>query len=300
MKILKIVLMVLASLMIGIGIAGYFTGVNNPSPLASIGNVLTSLKQSLGQALVGKVPEFNAPGSTPLEGYPTPGVTMSPADIASTETYFNKLSGIDMEKKKKEEEQKEKDTKAKDAKKKDEHDIKIPSSLFPIPKRRKSIEDSDMTETGAVYALGTSPYGPPPDVKTKIFSLDSLLYIDNDPQSSLDDYAEDQRPYHKPEKPLLLERKIVPQEQSLPHLALTNGVTLQLGAFETEERAEKLRKKLISKGYDVGVYKENYKATQKTWHSVRLNGVMSEKEAHIRKKELEKNGMSLVLIVQIH
>jgi hypothetical protein len=303
MKILKIVLMALASLMIGIGIAGYLTGVSNPSPLASLGNVFTSLKQSLGQALVGKIPEFTAPGSLPQEGYPTPGVTMSPADIANTEAYFNKLSGIDMEKKKKEEEQKEKDAKTakgKDDKKKGEHDIKIPSSLFPIPKRRKSIQDSDAGETGAVYAMGTSPYGPPADVKAKIFTLDSLLYIHNDPQASLDDYAEN--PYKKHEKPLLFERKVSPQEHSLPHLDHNKGFMLQLGAFEKEERAEKLKKKLISKGYDVGIYKEHshHGSVENPWYCVRLNETMNEKEAYIRKQELEKNGASLVLIVPTH
>jgi hypothetical protein len=301
MKILKIVLMVLASLLVGIAIAGYFTGVRNPSPLASIGNALNSLKQSIGQALVGQVPEFNAPGSVAQEGYPTPGVAMSPEEIARTEKYFNKLSGVDMEKKKKEEE-KEKDAKAKDAKKKDEHEIKIPSSLFPIPKRRKSINDGDTGETGAVYAMGTHPYGPPDDVRAKIFNLDSLLYIDNDPQASLEDYVEDQRPYHKPQKPLVGQKKSPPQEDSLPPLEHGEGFRLQFGAFEKEERAQKLKKIMLSKGYDAGVYKEltRQNGVEKIWYYVRLNKIMTEKEAYIHKHEIQKKDIALMLIVPIH
>ncbi len=289
MSVLKIVLMIFISLVIGIGVSGYLTGVKNPSPLASLGKVFTSAKQSIGNALLTTVPEIPAPNAVPQEGYPTPGVTMTPTEISSAQLYFNQLAGVDMAEKKKEEEKAQKE-KEKDAK---ENKDKIPSSLFPVPKKRRSLEDTETLEKGAVYALGTNPYGPPPNVKEEIFNLDSLLYIDNDPHALPEDYLSQDAPYEKQNERFHQEEPVQERVSPAP-LDHGHDFTIQLGAFLKKEGAENLEKKLSKEGYHVHIdpiHNEHH-----VLYAVRFKESMTHGEAKHHKDILMKKGIQTVIV----
>ena len=290
---------IILALAIGFGAAELMSG--NTSFLTKIGDTLLSWRASLGYAILGKKTPVDA---APKEGSPTPGTSMTPGEITEAQRHFNKLAGIDVEKrekekaeeKKKEEEKQAEDDKAEAAKKKDEEKIKIPKSLFPVKKKRKSLAGEASMETGAVYALGTSPYGPPPFVKSKIFTRNTLLHIDNDPNAAVHAMRDPNDPYKKPDHPLPLMKMRV-ENVTLPALDPENAFTIQLGAFEKEKSANKLKQKLSAKGYDVGVYKADKKGQR--WYYVRLNEIMTEEESSARKEDLMKDGNLFPLVVPI-
>jgi len=217
MDFLKTALISICALILGIGVSVYLNGATDTSPIGALENVFTSFKQKVGQSLIGQEIQTTAPESSPQEGDPTPGASMSPAELANAQQYFSQLAGTNLGENKenidptaaKEGDKKQEEKKAQDEKKsgaEGDVEIKIPSSLFPVPKKRKSLGDSDAGEKGAIYALGTSPYGPPANVKSKIFDLDSILYITNDPNASLEDYVDQNTPYKEPEEPLPLKK----------------------------------------------------------------------------------------------
>lgn len=300
---LKIALIVIVALFVGLAAASYFNNPENPSPVATINNLLDSFKHSMGNWLLG-VKSRPPPIAQIKEGTPTPGVSMTPEEITDAQRHFNKLAGIDMEAKRKEEAKKEEEGKKekeekekKDAEKKKEEKEKIVTSLFPVKKKRRGIQDNPV-DRGAVYALGTSPYGPPPFVKAKIFDKNSLLHIENDPSISHDSHRSHTDEYKKPDHALPLMDTHV-REEVRANLDPKNTFTVQLGVFESEKQANKLKSRLSAKGYDVSVYSENNKHHQK-WHYVRLNELMTEKEALSRKNDLMAEGNMLPLIVPMH
>lgn len=301
-KFLKSSVGIILALIIGFGAVSLMNGI--PNSLSSLEHTLSSWRASLGYALLGKKSPSDA---GPKEGLPTPGVTMTPEEISEAQRHFNRLAGIEPKKaddangngekpseptaEKESDSKKEKGDAPKDALEK----VKIPTSLFPVKKKRKSLSGKTPSNKGAVYALGTTPYGPPPFVKSKIFTKNALLHLDHDP-SAPKHALQEQGPYKKPNHPLpLLDRDV--KNTTLQTFDAKNALTLQLGSFGSEKSAFKLKQKLGAKGYDVGIYKGG-KGGQ-TWYYVRLNEIMTEEEALSRKEALMRDGTLLPLVVPI-
>jgi cell division protein FtsN len=301
MDFLKNIGVILVSLTIGFGIAGYLNDPKKPSPWEAVKGTFSSLK-----ALFSEIPEAVidtsklSQESMQKEGTPTPGITMTDSEVTEAQKYFNKLAGIDVEKREKQKQEKEKREKEEQEKQKKEADQKEEkptlkaSSLFVV-KKRDSMNHS-MTH-GAVYALGTSPYGPPPSVKYKIFEKGSLLSIESDPTAMDEKESGHLDSYQKPSYPLPLMKNAV-QNTTLPVLDPKNTFTLQLGSFEQEADADEFKQKLQSKGYDVGVYKDRTHKDQ-SWFYVRLNAALTERESHQYKDRIAKDVSLSPIIVLV-
>ena len=224
---------------------------------------------------------------------------MTPEEITKAQRYFNKLAGVDMEKIQEEKEklakeEEEKKAKEEEEKKKkaEEKKVKIPTSLFPVKKKRKSAMSKDKMEQGEVYRFGTSPYGPPPFVESKIFEKGTMLHIEDDPEMEMQKHMEEAHIYKKPKHPLPLMKPSL-RTITQPVLEADDSFTLQLGAFESEKEAKKLMRKLSSKGFDVGVYK----GKNGRWQYVRLNEIMSRQDAEKRAKELTAHESTYPMVV---
>lgn len=301
MDFLKNIAISLISVLIGLGIASYFNDPKNPSPLAAVIGAFSSIKTTLSgipQTIeMAQLPQQ----SSAKEGTATFGISMTEEEILEARKYFNTLSGIDVEKREKEKQEKEKQEKEKkDAEKKEsasqkeEKSLPIPSSLFVV-KKTDSLNHS-MTQ-GTVYAFGTLPYGPPSSVKYKIFEKGSLLSIESDPNATAEKERGHLEAYQKPAYALPLMKNSV-QNITRPVLDPKNTFTVQLGAFEQEADARTFKKNLLSKGYDVGVYKDQTHK-DKAWFYVRLNEALTEHEAHQYKDQIANSSSVVPMVVLV-
>jgi hypothetical protein len=287
MDFLKNLGTIAVSLIVGLMIASYFNDPKNPSPISAVLNAFGSLKATLIN-----LPKSESTQDNQKEGKPTPGISMSNAEISEAQKYFNNLAGIDPSQKDKSKEAAEKKEKEEKA---DPKAPPIPTSLFAIKKRDSASNEG--ADHGAVYALGTSPYGPPPFVKHKIFEKGSMLKIDNDPLTPEDKEQGHLTPYQKPSYSLPLLKNSI-QNVTLPTLDPKNTFTIQLGAFDSEEEALRLKKQLVEKGHDVHVYKDKTHPNHR-WFYVRLKAMMTEDEAYRYKKDIAKDASLFPLIVLV-
>lgn len=291
-KIIIILLIIIVCIVLGFFVATYTSDeMKGLPPLKTVEKTLKNFKDTI-MTLLGYPPPKKGPPPLHMdkEGFATHGISMSPEEITKAQQYFNSLAGIDVEKRKAEkEEKKKKEAEAKEkakeekAKAEEEKKVKIPTSLFPVKKKRKSLAANDKMKSGAIYSYGTSPYGPPPFVKAKIFSPGSLLHIQHDPNKATH-HQSGTRPYKKPHHLLPLMKKPI---QNITKTVLDPGdaYTLQMGTFESQKAANKLMHKLTAKGYDVSVYSGKERAGS-TWYSVRLNEALGLLEAEERAQDM--------------
>lgn len=177
MDTLKKIAGVILGLTVGLLIATYFNNPDNPSPLGAIVNSVKALKTSFMRALNPPPPTGTLPGQGPGDQQ-----FLSASQTKEADEYFRAIAQSEEAKKKNDKDNKNPDSKDKN-KKEALSDVDAPSFLFPVEK----LEDSNTLKRGAVYNMGTAPYGPPPLVKTKLFKRENLLSLPADPSLSEED-----------------------------------------------------------------------------------------------------------------
>ncbi len=311
---LKILLLGTGFITAGLFIANKFNDPDNPSVMTTIKHVSVAIRNTLQQYIklgdkgvfVGDVKgQKKEKLSEKRYGLENP-LYMDDDEITDAQKFFNQLAGLDPEELAKQKEEKKKAVQdalkaAEDAAKKTgesaaekDKGVELPESLWPMKRKREGIIEISDHKTGAVYNKGALPYGPPPFVKSEIFPDDDRLQVRNDPEAeiarkvSIDD--QDEISYGPKSIINIADTAPFPKKISAPIMKHGDAYTVQLGAYETKHDAQKMADKLVTKGFNVGIYQGD--TSHKNWYYVRLNEKETEQNAMNHAKEImEQHGI---------
>lgn len=295
----------------GLYLASNFNDPENPSALSTIKHVSVAVRNALQHYV--KFSDdgvsFGTQEKKQAQYHPTDirsATQMDDEEITDAQKFFNRLAGLDPEELAKQKEDKKKaeeealkaaeeaaQKKGATTEDKDPGE-ELPESLWPMKRKRKGIIEITGHETGAVYNKGALPYGPPPFVKSEIFSEEARLQIYNDPEAEVSKKikVEDQDEInYGPDSIINVNNQNpFPEKINAPIMQHGDAYTVQLGAYETKNDARKMADKLATKGFNVGIYQGD--VSHKNWYYVRLNEKETEQDAMEHAKEImEQHGI---------
>jgi|GEM_PF-2326727 len=295
----------------GLYLASNFNDPQNPSVMSTLKHVSVAVRNALQQYV-----KFSDDGVSigkqekKQEKYSPTDIRsathMADDEVTDAQKFFNRLAGLDPEELAKQKEDKKKAEEealkaAEEAAKKEGETAEdkdpgeeLPESLWPMKRKRKGIIEITGHKTGAVYNKGALPYGPPPFVKSEIFSDEARLQIYNDPEAEtfkkikIED--QDEINYGPDSIINITDQKPFPDKIKAPLMQHGESYTVQLGAYETKNDARKMADKLVTKGFNAGVYQGD--TSHNNWYFVRLNAKETEQEAMDHAQEImEQHGI---------
>jgi cell division septation protein DedD len=318
---LKILLLGTGFLTAGLFIASNFNDPENPSIFQTIKHVSVAIRNTLQQYIqlgnkgvfVGDVKGQKEEKLSERRYGPENPLYMDDEEISESQKFFNRLAGLDPEELEKQKEDKKKAEEealkaAEEAAKKEgktgedkDPGEELPESLWPMKRKRKGIIEITGHETGAIYNKGALPYGPPPFVKSEIFSSEGRLQVHNDPEAQIPRNVkkedQDEINYGPDSIISVIEQAPTQKKINAPIMDHRDAYTVQLGAYETKNDARKMADRLITKGFNVGIYQGD--TSHNNWYYVRLNKKEVEQDAMEKAKEIMEQHGIFPLVVPI-
>ncbi|MEI8321182.1 MAG: hypothetical protein WCG05_04140 [Alphaproteobacteria bacterium] len=135
----------------------------------------------------------------------------------------------------------------------EQNDQKLLGSLWVVKKERTG---ELANRTGVLYFDGTSPYGVPEEIKDELFASENMLYV--------------------PATDLGQNRRV--QSNRKLSAGPNAHFWLQVGAFPSFLKAQKVGVYFLSKGYDVDLYQGQYSASGPVWYFVRFRQLAPQQE----------------------